>query len=459
AGTIAAVSNNGKGVAGVTWNTKTRIMPIRVLGKGGGTTYDIIQGVSYAAGLENDSGTFPPQPADIINLSLGGTSQSDAERDLYDKLRSMGIIVVAAAGNESSTVPSYPAAYPTVISVSAVTMQGGLAPYSNRGPTIDVAAPGGNNGVDSNGDSYLDGVLSTLVDDSGNPTYSFAQGTSMAAPHVAGVAALMKWLDPNLTADRFRTLLKSGKLTSDLGDEGRDDLFGYGLIDALKAVQNSNVTLPPLLAIDHAGPLDFGAYIDELEFTTRNAGDGEFNITSVTDDADWLKVTPSSLAGSSGTFTAVADRSGLVDGIYGATITLETDTSTSLSIPVTLLQGERQDTGDTGHLYILLLDPQSLQTRGMVAADSHGGKYTFRFSGIAEGEYLLVAGTDLDNDGDICDPGEACGGYPTIERLRPVKVQEGMDILKFGAGFRITFSALSREGRTLPRRGFSRWPQ
>lgn len=458
AGIIAAVSNNGEGVTGVTWNTRTRIMPIRVLGRGGGTTYDIIQGVRYAAGLENDSGTLPPQRADIINLSLGGDNASEPERKLYEELRSRGIIVVAAAGNEDSAAPSYPAAYGSVISVSATTRSGERAGYSNRGPTIDVAAPGGDtSNLNSTGEP--DGILSTLADGQRNPTYRSAQGTSMAAPHVAGVAALMKWLNRDLTADRFRALLKGGQLTTDLGTPGKDDLFGHGLIDALKAVQNSGVTLPPLLAIDHAGPLDFGAYIDKLEFTTRNAGDGEFNITSVTDDADWLEVTPSSLEGSSGTFTARVDRSGLEDGIYGATITLQTDAPTSLSIPVTLLEGVPRERGDTGRLYILLLDPQSLETLETVAVDNRNGEYTFRFPGVAEGEYLLVAGSDMDNDGEICDPGEACGGYPTIERLQPLAVQSEMEDLEFGASFRVTFSALAAGEMAQPRRGFSRWPQ
>ncbi len=98
AGTIAAQTNNGVGVAGVGWNT--RVMPVRALGKGGnGSNYDIMEAVKYAAGLPNDSGKVPAQKADIINLSLSGTSPSDWEQEVLDEVRAEGIIVVAAAGN------------------------------------------------------------------------------------------------------------------------------------------------------------------------------------------------------------------------------------------------------------------------------------------------------------------------------------------------------------------------
>jgi serine protease len=104
AGTIAAATNNSRGVAAVGWNT--RVMPIRVLGRGGGTLYDLLQGVRYAAGLPNDAGIILPRPADIINMSLGGGSYSQAAQDVFDQVRAKGIILIAAAGNEATREPS-----------------------------------------------------------------------------------------------------------------------------------------------------------------------------------------------------------------------------------------------------------------------------------------------------------------------------------------------------------------
>ncbi len=458
AGIIAARSNNATGVTGVTWSTGTRIMPVRVLGRGGGTTYDIIQGVRYAAGLSNDSGTVPPQRADIINLSLGGSGFSRTEQAAYDAARNAGAIIVAAAGNDNTNLPSYPAAYDSVISVSAVTVARQKAPYSNFGPSVDIAAPGGNTAEDSDGDSYYDGILSTLAEDKAGirkPVYSFAQGTSMATPHVAGVAAILKSLDPELDPDKFSTLLQTGKLTSDLGAPGRDDIFGFGLIDALKSVENINVDLPPIIAIDHSGPLDFGPFVQQLTFSIRNAGGGAFTITTVSDNADWLETEPQMLDGSNGFFTVTVNRTGLVDGLYQATITIETDTASSLTVPVTLQVGERQEKGDTGHHYVILVDPGTMQTTHMVHVDNSNGSYHYQFDPVPEGEYFIIAGTDLDNDGLICDPGEACGGYPTIERLQPVKVYSNMENINFGSNFNITIHALTEGMEQTGTNGFS----
>jgi serine protease len=115
AGTVAARGNNGTGVAGVAFGA--RIMPLRAITATGGTSYDVRQAVRWAAGLGNDSGTLPAKRADIINLSLGGAGFSSLDQQLYDELRELGIVVVASAGNEGSTLPSYPAAYDNVIAV------------------------------------------------------------------------------------------------------------------------------------------------------------------------------------------------------------------------------------------------------------------------------------------------------------------------------------------------------
>ncbi|MET0335989.1 MAG: S8 family serine peptidase, partial [Rhizobacter sp.] len=269
AGTIAASSNGTLGVAGVGWGV--RIMPLRVLGAGGGTTYDIMQAMLYAANLTNATGARPTQRADIINLSLGGGGFSQAEQNVFNQVRAAGVIIVASAGNEHTTTLSYPASYDGVISVSAVNIRKTLTSYSNSGSRVDVAAPGGDSG-DVNGDGYSDEVLSTAGDDSSgqiNYVYAFKSGTSMAAPHVAGVIALMKSVVPGLTPDTVDTLLAAGRLTVDIGTPGRDDLYGHGLIDALKAVQaaqNIGGTAPALL-VAAPGALNFAPGITTQALT------------------------------------------------------------------------------------------------------------------------------------------------------------------------------------------------
>jgi serine protease len=172
AGTIGAATNNGGGVAGVAWGVT--LVPLRVLGLGGGTSYDVLQAVRYAAGLANDSGTS--HPVDVINLSLGGGGFSSTEQSVYTQARNAGVIVVAAAGNDDSSQLFYPASYAGVVSVSAVDLRLLKAPYSSFGAAVDVAAPGGDTSIDRNGDGYGDGVLSTLFDElAGLFGYAFYQ--------------------------------------------------------------------------------------------------------------------------------------------------------------------------------------------------------------------------------------------------------------------------------------------
>src|SRR5690606_35268541 len=132
--------------------------------------------------------------------------------------RAAGVTIVAAAGNDATSQFFYPASYNGVISVSAVGPQNTLAPYSNFGSEVDVTAPGGDVRRDVNGDGYADGVLSTAGDDSSGTTgfnFNFQNGTSMASPHVAGVIALMKSVNDELTPDQIDTLLAQGDLTDD----------------------------------------------------------------------------------------------------------------------------------------------------------------------------------------------------------------------------------------------------
>ncbi len=236
-GTVAAATNNAVGVAGVAFGA--RVMPLRVCGKLNCYSYDIEQAVRFAAGLPNDSGTVPPRRADVINISLGGPGASPTEQTVYDQARAAGVVIVAAAGNDGTSELNYPAAFPGVIAVGAVDINKARAPYSNFGSWVSMVAPGGNMAQDVNGDGKPDGVLSTVATDSSGAlvnAYGIYQGTSMATPHVAGVMALMKAVAPGLKPQAIANLLTSGALTDDLGAPDKDDQFGYGLINASKAV-------------------------------------------------------------------------------------------------------------------------------------------------------------------------------------------------------------------------------
>lgn len=447
-GTVAAAGNNRIGVAGVAFGA--RVMPLRSLTATGGTLFDVNQSVRFAAGLPNDSGTVPPQPADIINLSLAGGGFSSSSQALYNELRDRGIAVVAAAGNEGSTVPSYPASYANVISVSAVDAQQRITAYSNTGGSIDVAAPGGDGSVDLNGDGYPDGVLSTGASD-GEFAYTFLSGTSMASPHVAGVLALMKSVNPELDADDFDRLLVNGALTDDLGPAGRDDRYGHGLINARKAIDaainesggTSNVG-PRLAASTTA--LSFGSASTRLGFTLRNSGGGELTDVSVTAQDDWITVTPGTVdAAGLGQYEVTVNRSTLAPGVYEGTITAASAPN-SVSVRVLLSVSDAVES-ELGQIYLLLVDPVRDQPVAQAAAERAGDSYRFSFGVVAAGSYQIFAGTDLDNDLVICDAGEACGAYLTIDQPLTIEIDRDRDDLNFAIEYLIALpGAASQDG-------------
>jgi serine protease len=203
AGTIAALTNNGSGVAGVAFGAK--IVPVRVLGKCGGYTSDIADGIVWASG-----GTVSGVPniaarAQVINMSLGGGGACDTTtQNAINGARSRGTVVVVAAGNEAQNASnSSPANCSGVITVAATNRSGGRASYSNYGTIVDVAAPGGDSGA---------AILSTLnagTKAPGADSYAGYMGTSMATPHVAGVVALMLAKNAALTPDDVEARLKS----------------------------------------------------------------------------------------------------------------------------------------------------------------------------------------------------------------------------------------------------------
>ncbi len=228
AGTVAQSTNNGKGVAGVAFNSC--LMPVKVLNKNGSGTYtQVADGIRWAV----DHG------AQVINLSLGGSATSDVLRDAVAYAYNNGATVIAACGNDSTSTCAYPAAYDDyVIAVGATRYDETLSYYSNYGPSLDLVAPGGDLNVDQNEDGYGDGVLQNTFNPNTKNTsdfgYWFFQGTSMATPHVAGTAALLIAKGNATTPDKIRTALQ--ETAKDKGAAGRDDTYGYGLIDVFAAL-------------------------------------------------------------------------------------------------------------------------------------------------------------------------------------------------------------------------------
>ena len=464
AGTVAARTNNGIGLAGVSWNTK--IMPVRVLGVGGGTLYDIVQGIRYAAGLSNDSQTTPAQPADIISMSLGGGGYSPTTQSLINTVRGEGVIIIAAAGNENTSTLAYPASYDGVISVSAVNINGTKASYSNYGSEVDVAAPGGDSG-DVDGDGYADRVWSTCATDATGsivPNYAAYNGTSMATPHVAGVVALMKALDPALTPAELDTLLSSGAITNDIGATGRDDYYGHGLIDALKAVAVADAggggSVPTVLSVEPT-TVNFSTSGTSTTVAVSSIGPGTVTGTTYNSNATWLSVSAPGGNGL-GSYTLQADRTNLADGTHRATVTftatLDDFSTIQVSLPVTVQVSSTSVVYNAGYHYVLLVRVNSDNTYTFYKQDNvtaSGGAYTYEFTDVPEGgRYLIVAGSDRDNDDYIDNAAECVGAYPSLDQISEIVPTGNRSNLDFPTDLKISITAGSSSADTdepLPR--------
>lgn len=214
-GIAAAMTNNSVGVAGISWHSK--VLPVKVYTSTGSTTCSaIIKGIVWAA----DNG------AKVINMSFGGPYECSGEKSAIDYAWSKGAVLVASAGNDSSSTPNYPAAYSNVIAVSSTDSNDSLSFFSNYGNWINVAAPGRN-----------------LYTTYNNGAYAGFSGTSAAAPVVSGIAALVLSANPGLTNSQVKSIIE--KNADDLGTAGFDPYYGWGRVNAYKAVLAAINTAPP----------------------------------------------------------------------------------------------------------------------------------------------------------------------------------------------------------------------
>ena len=330
-GTIAQTTNNNLGVAGIAHYTS--IMPVKVLNAAGsGTGSDVADGISFAA----DNG------AHVINLSLGGPASATVENAVqyaYNK----GVVIVGSTGNDNLPIIGYPAAYDEVIAVGATRYDKARAPYSNYGTGMELMAPGGDTSVDQNGDGYVDGVLQQTFS-GGDPTnwdYWFWQGTSMAAPHVAGAVALLRALEMASGVENIgtsgvediRDLLHS--TAEDLGAPGYDTVYGYGLIDVAAA-------LAVVLQVDPSS-LDFAGVgkgsSKTMTFRAYNLAGGTLSGT-ISDNRDWITVDSTSFVGNDNTISVTVDTNELTESFtsYTGTVTVTSNGGTkTVEVSVTVI--------------------------------------------------------------------------------------------------------------------------
>ena len=309
AGTVAASTNNGIGVAGVSWGA--RLVPVRALGvTGGGTASDILEAIVWAAGESVPGVPANPNPASVINMSLGADIGQPCPAEIGAMFRSLGAagkIIVAAAGNDNrDTATFFPASCDGVVTVGATGPTGARAPYSNYGPAVDLMAPGGDilQTLTVGDSSFPAGVLSTVFDDATQSfAYAFYQGTSMASPHVAGLVALMKARNPALTFDQALAQLQGASTTLSATDcvrpSGSD--CGAGLIDAAAALGGSAAPPTPP-ATGSLATYAVALYCADASCSTFNYDRSSF--TTLNPAADTVPFAIANL--SSGTYAAAA---------------------------------------------------------------------------------------------------------------------------------------------------------
>ncbi|MFZ9885903.1 MAG: S8 family serine peptidase [Myxococcota bacterium] len=451
AGTVAANTNNSLGVAGVLW--KGRVQPVRVLGLGAqGTDFDILSGVYWAVGdTAVEDVPRNETPAKVINLSLGGpadaqgnqvwtevlTKITDTEKDSYGRP-----IFITAAGNSNETVANIvPANIPGVITVGATRYDGRRAAYSNWGAAVDVMAPGGQLNLDLDYDGQPDGVLSLY--DSG---YDFEQGTSMAAPHVSGIAGLLASVVPDLDQATAQQILRTTANPAGVCSEG----CGTGHVDALEALLSAGgVTRDePLLAVD-VTRLIYQPTEARKEVLVLNLGNAPLTFTTeiVGSQRDLWQVTPSqgtvaaasvqtiSVALSRGSYTSGSANlefigSGAAVNQVARVDLFFNDAAAPVQADINVARVEAWRVRPTSNFELEFI-ADTLATRQ--------GDFTWRLTDVPPGKYFVFAVGDDDNDGEFNAQRESFGAWPLSSDPTPFDVGAGQTITGIDFGLSSSF--------------------
>ena len=317
AGTIGAASNNGLGVAGINWVSP--IVPVRVLGRCGGFTSDIVDGMRWAAGLTVAGVPANANPAKVMNMSLGGSGAcSSTYQNAINAINAVGAIVVVSAGNSNANAANFqPASCSGVVTVAATDRNGNRTFYSNFGTTVEISAPGGETNTNSPSPAPQNGVLSTLnsgLTTPGTPSYVYYQGTSMAAPHITGILSLMMSLDPTLNFTQSLQILQSTARAFPAGSSCTTSTCGSGIVDAAAAL-NAVINPPPPTSTPTFGPSPTltntstpGGKATQTRTPTRTPTSTRTNTPTATTtrtSTSTSTATPTSSATGTATFTAI----------------------------------------------------------------------------------------------------------------------------------------------------------
>ena len=441
AGTVGAATNNGVGVAGVSWGA--RILPVRVLGtdKNGdatGNLADAIDGILWSVGERVPGVPSNPNPADVLNLSLGGPFACSSARplqDAFDQANAAGAVVVVAAGNDNSDASDYtPSSCGNVIAVGATTIENKRARYSNYGPRVAIMAPGGDTSTDLNNDGEPDGVLSTVRPDT-TPSgitpesgYAYFNGTSMASPHVAGVAALLKGVRPSLSTADVRDILTA--TATPLTDSSCKPGCGAGLVNAAAALATLVAPAEPdfSLSLSPASvSLSAGVPADVAVLVSRSgglAGAVAFSISGLPGGLS-ASFAPSSTTGDSVqlTLTAAAELSGKytlqVQGSSG-------NVSKTVPLSVTVAgQKPPKPTLDIAGTYVFACPASNTKCTvnelPFTQVKTGGLSADYTVPNVPAGDYNVLGWNDLNGNG-IVDSGEPVGAFPnagTPQVVRP----------------------------------------